>query len=144
MTKDWDKICRDIPTPPDSDAEDELNVQKVKKNAQMISDVLHRSIPVLDPELSGSLPAGLNNLRDLTASLRAGHVPGRGTFATAPAPTRAASSAEGDPPSSASVPTAASPAAPPPEAAENRDPPPPAAAATAPAPAVGAAPVRDA
>lgn len=62
MPKDWDKICRDIQTPPDSDEEDELNIQKVKKNAQKISDVLHHMMPTLDESLAKGLPRGVNSM----------------------------------------------------------------------------------
>jgi len=64
--KDWDKILREIPTPPDSDEEDGLNEMKVRKNARGVSDALHRVVPALDSSLGGALPAGLNNLQSFT------------------------------------------------------------------------------
>lgn len=60
--KNWDKICSEIETPPDSDADDELNVLKVQKNAQKISDVLHHMLPNLDDALAKSLPKGVNSM----------------------------------------------------------------------------------
>lgn len=59
--KDWESILRDIETPPSSDEEDGLNVQKIKKNAAKISDLLHTVVPGMDPSLSQSVPKGMND-----------------------------------------------------------------------------------
>ena len=61
MSKNWEEVLREIPTPPDSDAEDGPNIVKVQKNARMISDALHHLVPVLNPSLASSLPRGLNS-----------------------------------------------------------------------------------
>ena len=90
--KDWDKILREIPTPPDSDAEDDLNIEKVKKNARNISDILHQTIPSLDPSLSDSLPRGVNDLSRFASHWGDAVAPAKGTCASPPAPGGAASS----------------------------------------------------
>lgn len=69
MSKDWDKICKSIETPPDSDAEDELNVQMVKKNAKRISDVLHLAMPMLDSKHASSTPRGVNRVDAFASNL---------------------------------------------------------------------------
>ena len=54
---------RDIETPPDSDAEDEMNIQTVKKNAKRVTELLHQMMPNLDPSMvptEMSPPLGMN------------------------------------------------------------------------------------
>ena len=68
--KDWDKIMAEIPTPPDSDAEDDLNVMSVQKNAQKVSDALHHLMPNLPSELAGPLPKGMNSAYELQRELK--------------------------------------------------------------------------
>ena len=67
--KDWDKILREIPTPPDSDAEDELNIMSVQRNAQKVSNIMHHLMPNLDSSLAGALPRGMNRPDDLAREL---------------------------------------------------------------------------
>ena len=68
--KNWDKIVSDIPTPPDSDEEDVLNVEMVKKNALRVSDLLHHMMPNLPTELAGDLPKGMNRIGDFNNHIR--------------------------------------------------------------------------
>ena len=70
-TKDWDKIMASIPTPPDSDSEDSLNVVSVQKNAQRVSDALHHLMPNLPSSLAGPLPKGMNSAYQLERDLKA-------------------------------------------------------------------------
>ena len=67
-SKDWSKICSELESPPDSDAEDEVNVQSVAKNARKVSDILHHIIPSLDASNASGLPKGVNNLSSFAAS----------------------------------------------------------------------------
>jgi hypothetical protein len=68
--KNWEQICRSIATPPDSDAEDELNIMSVQKNARKVSDVLHHALPMLDPAKAASLPKGMNSMAPFANPLR--------------------------------------------------------------------------
>lgn len=60
MGKDWDAIMREIPTPPSSDEDDDLNVRSVHKNARKIVNFMHSAIPGLDETRMSALPKGLN------------------------------------------------------------------------------------
>ena len=68
--KNWDKILRDIQTPPDSDDEDELNIMSVQKNARKVSDILHHALPMLDSSHASSLPKGMNNMESFANPLK--------------------------------------------------------------------------
>ena len=68
--KNWDKICRDIQTPSDSDAEDDLNIMSVQKNAQKVSDILHHALPMLDSSRASGLPRGMNSLASFSDPLK--------------------------------------------------------------------------
>ena len=58
--KDWDAILRDISSGEDSDAGDSLNVMSVQKNARRLTEVMHSTIPGLDPAESRTPPMGMN------------------------------------------------------------------------------------
>ena len=60
----------EIPTPPDSDAEDDLNILKVQKNARRVSDVMHHILPNLSSKLAGPLPKGMNTVDDLARDMK--------------------------------------------------------------------------
>lgn len=66
-TKDWDKIMRDIATPPDSDEDDVLNVQTVKKNARRVVDMLHS---VTGRDDLAAPPKGMNRHNIIRDGLR--------------------------------------------------------------------------
>ena len=58
--KDWDAILRDISSGEDSDAGDSLNVMSVQKNARRLTEIMHSTIPGLDPAESRTPPMGMN------------------------------------------------------------------------------------
>ena len=60
MHKDWDKICRELSSPESSDADDDINVMSVKKNASRVAQLLHGIIPGLDKSKAGDAPKGMN------------------------------------------------------------------------------------
>jgi len=62
-TKNWKTIVDSLSSPEDSDAEDELNVIQVQKNARRVAELMHQVVPGLtDKEhLQGSAPMGMNN-----------------------------------------------------------------------------------
>lgn len=65
-----------ISSPEDSDAEDELNVMQVQRNARRVAELMHQFVPGLDGDhLRGDTPMGMNNaslIREgLAASMRA-------------------------------------------------------------------------
>ena len=60
MKKDWDRIMREIPTPPDSDEEDSLNVVSVQKKAKRVTELIHSAIPGMDPRFAGAPAKGMN------------------------------------------------------------------------------------
>ena len=67
--KDWGKICRDLSSPDSSDAEDELNVLSVQKNATRVSEMMHGIIPGLDRSKAGAVAMGMNRTELISASL---------------------------------------------------------------------------
>lgn len=60
--KDWSEILKEYSSGEDSDEHDSLNVCSVQKNAGRITDLLHATVPVLDPSRAKSLPMGMNNV----------------------------------------------------------------------------------
>lgn len=73
--RDWDKIMASLSSPESSDAEDELNVLSVQKNAQKVADLLHHHILGQDPYRSANtvvpeLPRGLKDLEALKQSMK--------------------------------------------------------------------------
>ena len=75
MPKDWDAIMREIPTPPDSDSEDILNEQSVKKNAKRVVELLNNVAPNLDRTRAGAPPMGMNRADILRDGLKASVTP---------------------------------------------------------------------
>ena len=76
--KDWKTILDNISSPEDSDADDELNVMQVQKNARRVAELMHNFVPGLGDSkdhLKGDTPMGMNNtdlIREgLVASMRA-------------------------------------------------------------------------
>ena len=77
--KDWKTILDSISSPEDSDAEDELNVMQVQRNARRVAELMHQFVPGLGEgnkdHLKGDTPLGMNNadlIREgLAASMRA-------------------------------------------------------------------------
>jgi hypothetical protein len=76
--KDWKTILNSISSPEDSDAEDELNVMQVQRNARRVAELMHQFVPGLGEDkshLKGDTPLGMNNaglIREgLAASMRA-------------------------------------------------------------------------
>ncbi len=76
--KDWKSIMGSISSPEDSDAEDELNVVQVQRNARRVAELMHQFVPGLGEDkshLKGNTPLGMNNadlIREgLVASMRA-------------------------------------------------------------------------
>lgn len=59
--KDWNKIARELSSPEASDAEDEVNVVSVQKNARRVAELLHHMVPGMDPAYRGSAPMGMNS-----------------------------------------------------------------------------------
>lgn len=74
--KDWARILAELSSPESSDAEDELNVMQVQKNAKRVAELVHQVVPGLSDleHLRGLPPMGANNanlIRDgLAASMR--------------------------------------------------------------------------
>lgn len=95
--KNWDAIVRDLSSPESSDAEDDLNVVSVQKNAKRVAEILHGAIPTLDPNYRGDAPKGMNNLNDLREQLARSAVEsrrsGRPPFGTSVQPHSSASTA---------------------------------------------------
>ena len=58
--KDWSKILAEISSGEDSDTYDDLNVLSVQRNAHRVTELLHGSIPGLDPEQMRNLPKGID------------------------------------------------------------------------------------
>ena len=75
--KDWDAIMRSIPSPPDSDAEDTLNVQSVVKNAKRVVELLHSTVPGMDTRYTGVPPMGMNRTDIIRDGLQATAVASR-------------------------------------------------------------------
>ena len=69
MKKDWNKIMREIPSPDSSDAEDELNVLSVQKNAKRVCEMMHRMVPGLQRGEVGSVPKGMNDSNVILSSM---------------------------------------------------------------------------
>lgn len=76
-TKDWKKVLDAISSPEESDAEDELNVVQVQRNARRVAELMHNFVPGITgrDDLKGDVPMGMNNadlIREgLAASMRA-------------------------------------------------------------------------
>lgn len=62
MGKDWDKICRELSSPESSDAEDDLNVLSVQKNAKRVSELVQNMIPGFDTAMEHAPPMGMNRV----------------------------------------------------------------------------------
>ena len=71
----WDDVVRGLTSSEDEDAHDTLNVMSVQKNAHKVADLLHATMPGLDPSLARAPPKGMNradSIRDgLSESMRA-------------------------------------------------------------------------
>lgn len=117
--KDWDAIARDLSSPESSDAEDELNVMSVRKNASRVAELVHGLVPGLDATQMRTAPVGMNRpdlMRDALAKTIAGT--SRHSGARPPAPTACAGGAPGAAAAGAAAPadgdaTPSPPAAPP-------------------------------
>lgn len=60
MPKDWEAILKELSSPESSDAEDDLNVMSVQKNANRVAELMHGVIPNLDPSRAGVPFTGMN------------------------------------------------------------------------------------
>lgn len=60
--KDWSEVLKDYSSGEDSDEHDSLNVCSVQRNAGRVTDLLHATVPTLDPSRAKSLPMGMNNV----------------------------------------------------------------------------------
>lgn len=70
MPKDWDAIARALSSPESSDAEDDLNVMSVHKNAKRVTQLMHAVLPSLDQaEAAGYAPPGMNRASRLREEL---------------------------------------------------------------------------
>lgn len=58
--KNWDKIVKELSSPESSDAEDDLNVMSVQKNAKRVGELMSGVIPTLDSNKQGAPPKGMN------------------------------------------------------------------------------------
>lgn len=58
--KDWDKIVRELSSPEASDAEDDLNVVSVQKNAKRVVELLQGTIPGMQCASKAQPPLGMN------------------------------------------------------------------------------------
>lgn len=67
--KNWDAIARELSSPESSDADDDLNVMSVQKNAKRVAEIMHGAIPTLDPKYKGDAPKGMNDLNALREQL---------------------------------------------------------------------------
>ena len=67
--KDWDKIMREYSSPEASDAEDELNIQSVKKNTHRIAEMFENLSGLKDNMRNP--PMGMNRLDDIRDGLAA-------------------------------------------------------------------------
>lgn len=67
--KDWSEILRDYSSGEDSDEHDSLNVLSVQKNAGRVTDLLHATVPTLDPSRAKSLPMGMNSVNVIREGL---------------------------------------------------------------------------
>ena len=97
--RDWDKIAADLSSGEDSDAYDGPNVVAVQRNAHRVAELLHATVPGLDPDKSGAPAMGTNDLNALRAELLASAMRGASPRARAsPARPAAPPPAEGAPP----------------------------------------------
>lgn len=100
MPKDWNAIVRDLSSPESSDAEDDLNVLSVQKNASRVAELVQGLVPGLDATQMRDAPYGMNRpdvMRDALAATIAG-MSRRSVARPPPAPTttpRDASAAAG-------------------------------------------------
>ena len=67
--KDWDKIMREYSSPEASDAEDEVNIQSVKKNTHRIAEMFENLSGLKDKMRTP--PMGMNRLDDIRDGLAA-------------------------------------------------------------------------
>ena len=58
--KNWDEIVKTLSSPEASDAEDDLNVVSVRKNAHRVAELMHGVVPGLDRNRAGNAPIGMN------------------------------------------------------------------------------------
>jgi hypothetical protein len=113
MPKNWDRIVRDLSSPDSSDAEDDLNIMSLQKNASRAAQLVHSYVPGLDTRYSGDVPMGRNNpitpdaITRVAASLSCAR-------ARPSVPPEAASHGEGEVRSSGSAPSRPFEVAPPP------------------------------
>ena len=73
--RDWATILKDYSSGEDSDEHDTLNVRTVQKNAHRVVDLLHSTLPGLDPKHSRAPPIGMNNADVIREGLSAS-IPG--------------------------------------------------------------------
>ena len=67
--KEWSEILKDYSSGEDSDEHDSLNVCSVYKNAGRVTDLLHATMPTLDPSRAKSVPMGMNNVNVIREGL---------------------------------------------------------------------------
>lgn len=60
--KDWRKLLETYSSGEDSDEHDSLNVCSVQRRAGRVTDLLHATMPSLDPTRTGTLPMGMNDV----------------------------------------------------------------------------------
>lgn len=57
--KDWDRICRELTTPEDSDAEDEINLPMMQKRTPRVAELASQ---LLGGSTNGAPPKGMNSI----------------------------------------------------------------------------------
>ena len=67
--KEWSEILKEYSSGEDSDEYDSLNVCSVYKNAGRVTDLLHATMPTLDPSRAKSVPMGMNNVNVIREGL---------------------------------------------------------------------------
>lgn len=67
--KGWSEILNEYSSGEDSDEYDSLNVCSVYKNAGRVTDLLHATMPTLDPSRAKSVPMGMNNVNVIREGL---------------------------------------------------------------------------
>ena len=68
-SKDWTRVLRDYSSGEDSDEHDSLNVLSVQRNAHRVSELLHMTVPGLDPTQARTPPMGMNSAQFIRRGL---------------------------------------------------------------------------
>ena len=68
-SKDWTRVLREYSSGEDSDEHDSLNVLSVQRNAHRIAELLHMTVPGLDPTEARTPPMGMNSAQFIRRGL---------------------------------------------------------------------------